>query len=348
MFEVVGNARQIDYRRAGLFLLAGLALVAGLIYLSAWAGRASVGWLAQQPPYQIPFDRIELVHEPPPWYLGAGSQSSRGSRAFLEGVRSSSREPDHVAMLVVVPDELTAAFKKYAWVKQVARVEYAPGRIRVELRYRQPIAWVQLRGAQQQMLDDEGTILPTENIDVAALGRVLKITGDGGLAPPVATQYGEKWKSKTDAGGLQQVDERILAAAKLAGFLLEEPQAGDAERALALRIDEIIVTDFHKNVPEAGTRGLFVQNAEGAAIWWGEAPGAEKPGRPSAKDKWAMLCQWANTTQARFLKDGDYWEFTRSGIVHTCPHPGARHRPATLWERHGGEADANPKSAKSG
>ena len=31
------------------------------------------------------------------------------------------------------------------------------------------------------MVDDEGTILPTEDIDVAALGRVIKIDGDGGL-----------------------------------------------------------------------------------------------------------------------------------------------------------------------
>ncbi len=175
-YDEEGNHRKIGYRRAGVLVVVGLAVAAGLFYLTDWARRASVGWLASQPQYQIPFDRIELVHEPPRWYEG-------GSRAFLKGVRLGSREPDHVSILDVTPDDLRLAFKKYAWVDEVIRVAYGPGRVRVELRYRQPVAWVQVRDSGQFMLDQEGNILPTENIDVAALGRVIRIVGDGGLAP---------------------------------------------------------------------------------------------------------------------------------------------------------------------
>jgi hypothetical protein len=333
-FEAAGTGRQIDYRRVGFFLVVGSATLVGLVYFSAWAARTSVGWLAQQPQYQIPFDQIELVPKPPRWY-------ERGSQAFLEGVRLGSREPDHLSVLDLAPDALTAAFKKYAWVNQVTRITYPPGRIRVELRYRQPVAWVQLRGAQQRMIDDEATVLPTDNIDVKKLGRVVKITCIGGLPAPSATQFGEKWKSKADENSAAEVDERIVAAAKLAGFLLQEPQATDAERSLALRLDEINVSDFEN-------RGLFVINAERAAILWDDAPGDEKPGRPTASDKWAILKHWEESTPARFLESGDYWAFGKTDLYWICPPSHVRHRPKTASERPVGSWVTKPKSAKSG
>lgn len=337
-FDLEGNRRQIGYRRIGLVALAGVAVSTLLAYLGTWAARASVGWLAHQPQYQVPFQKIELLNEPPRWFEG-------GAPKFLESVRLGSREPEHVPVLNVAPDDLAAIFKKYAWVAQVTRVDYGSGRIRVELRYRQPVAWVTVRGGQQLMIDDEGTILPTDDVDLAALGRVPNITGDladGGLAPPAATQYGEKWKSRSGPGGLEEVDARILAAGKLAGFLLREPQASDAQRSSALRMMKIIVTDFDK-------RGLFVTNAEDAAILWGDAPGAERSIGPSADDKWAMLRRWELSTQARFLDEGDYWDFGKTKLVHVCPrlHPN-RHHPRTAAERTVGSRDTDRRSTNAG
>jgi hypothetical protein len=258
-------------------------------------------------------------------------------------VRLGSREPDHIAVLDVTTDELRLAFKKYAWVDEVTRVAYGGGRVRVELRYRQPVAWVQLRDAGQLMVDREGTILPAEDIDVAALGRVIPIVGAGGLAPPAAFQFGEKWKFKANSSGLEQADERILAAAKLAGFLLREPQAGDAERSLALCVRQIfIVADFD-------VRGLFVINKEGAAILWGNGPGAERPGEHSAEEKWAILRGWADTTRARFLEPEDFWSFSRTGLQHRCPHRRDPHRPKeSSSDPSGGEPLAGRKSPQSG
>jgi hypothetical protein len=317
-FESDVNGRSIDYRRIAVFGTAGLVLLAGVVYLSAWTARHSAGWLAQQPEFQLPFDRIELVPAPPRWYL-------HGSEAFLDDVRKTSHEPDHISLLEVAPEDLTTAFRKYPWVNEVTRVAYAPGHIRVELRYRQPVAWVQLRNGRQFMVDDEGCMLPTENIDVEALGRVPKIIGE--IEPPVATQYGEKWKSRSEPGGRDEVDERIQAAARLAGFLMQVPQRADADRSSALRITQIIVTAFEK-------RGLFVFNAEGAIILWGDAPSGTRSGVPTADEKWAILRHWERSTAARFLDQGDYWAFEKNQLVHRCPDQHkVRHHPKTASER---------------
>lgn len=318
-FDEAAKGRKIDYARLGLMIGAGVALAAGLF----WASRASLDWLATQPQYQIPFRQIELVdsfgrpNEPPRWYRG-------GATGFLENVRIDSREPEAISVLQVTADRLARAFKNYAWVEDVLRVDYPPGRIRVELRYRQPVAWVQLRDRDQMMVDDEGTILPTKDVDVTALGRVIRIIGDpqyGGLAAPSDRRFGVKWKSREKGGELDKSDERILAAARLAGFLVRGEPARDGETSAALRIIWINVTDY-------GRRGLFVTNAEDATIHWGDAPGpAERPDGLSADERWRLLRRWAETTDARFLTHGDYWAFSRHEVHFVCGHAGAPHRP---------------------
>jgi hypothetical protein len=329
-FDEAGEKRKIDYPRAGLIVLGALVLAAGFL----WVKRASLDWLADQPQYQVPFDQIQLVdasgqpNPPPRWYHG-------GARVFLENVRIASREPEAVSVLHFTADRLSQVFKNYAWVEDVIGVHYGPGSIRVELRYRQPVAWVQLRGGEQIMVDHEGTILPAKDIDVSALGRVIKIYGDlndNGLAPPSDFRFGVKWKCRAGAPAVEEVDSRILAAARLAGFLTGEEQARDAEKSPALRVIGIIVTDFRG-------RGLFVSNNEDAAILWGDAPGSERPETPSADEKWAMLRRWAETTEARRLVVGDYWAISGSGVRFVCRHPQAPHRPSSSAHRPSGKAD---------
>jgi hypothetical protein len=330
-FDEAGKKRTIDYPRAGVIVLGALVLASGFF----WAKRASLDWLADQPQYQVPFDQIQLVdasgqpNQPPGWYHG-------GARVFLENVRIASREPEAVSVLQLTADRLSQVFKNYAWVEDVIRVHYGPGSIRVELRYRQPVAWVQLRGGDQKMVDHEGTILPAKDIDVAALGRVIKILGDlndGGLAPPSDDRDGVKWKCRAGAPTVEEVDTRILAAARLAGFLTREEQARDAEKSAALNIVGIVVTDFQR-------RGLFVKNNEDAAILWGYAPESKRPDTPSTDEKWAMLRRWAETTEARRLVAEDYWEFSRNGVRFVCPHPRAAHRPTSSGDRNSGKRDA--------
>ncbi len=270
----------------------------------------------------------------------SGTRGDHGP--FLKRCAKVHASPTTFSVLGGLPDNLKSAFQKYAWVNEVTRVAYGPGRVRVELRYRRPVAWVQLRDADQLLVDEEGTVLPTEDIDVAALGRVIKITGAGGLARPSATQYGEKWKSKATGDELEVVDAGILAAAKLAGFLLREPRAADAQRSTALKFTQIIVSDFER-------RGLFVVNDEGTPILWGDGPSLGDRGELSPEEKWAVLRRWAETAPARFLEPGDFWSISKSGLLHKCPHKADPHKPRTSSSpTQGQRANGTAKSRLSG
>jgi hypothetical protein len=323
-FDEAGNHRKIDYQRAGMLVLAGLAVLAGLLYLGDRGKRATLDWLGHQAQYQLSFDRIELAPETPRWYLG-------GSQAFLERVRLGAGEPENIAVLDVARDRLALAFKKYAWVEEVLKVAYPPGQIRLEIRYRQPVARVQLRGGEKKLIDRNAVILPAEDVDLAALDQVITITGDnsaGGLAAPSEPRPGVIWKSPGDQTGLIRVDERIVAASKLAAFLVQDERANDAGQYPALHMVEIIVTDFRVH-----TRGLFVLNAERTMIRWGDAPGDEPVGTLSAEEKWAILRQWRQKIRSRLLELGDYWSFSKRGLDHVCPHRDDSHRPKEFSER---------------
>jgi hypothetical protein len=306
------HTRQFDAVRVAMVLAAGLAMAIALVWLGSWAMRSTLDWLAVQPPYQIPFNQIHLVNPPPPWFLG-------GKDALLEGVRKSAGEPETISVLQVSPERLAMSFKKYAWVEGV-KVSYAPGQIEVELRYHQPVAWVQLSSTDQIVIDEKGDILPAENVDVPKLGATIKVTGRG-LSAPSDRRPGVVWKVR-DETRLEKVDERISAAAKLASFLLHEPQHGDAQRSNALRVHDIIVTEF-------SGRGLFVITAENVEICWGDAPGDEPTGHPTAAEKWDMLRRWEQTEPTRSLVVGDYWAFSSDGVRHEGPHSDLRQQPET-------------------
>jgi hypothetical protein len=306
------NTRQFDAVRVGMVLVAGLAMAIALVFLGLWATHSTLDWLAVQAPYQIPFKQIHLVNPPPPWFLG-------GKDALLEGVRKSAGEPETISVLQVSPERLAMSFKKYAWVEGV-KVSYAPGLIEVELRYHQPVAWVQLSSTDQIVIDAKGDILPAENVDVPKLGTVIKVTGRG-LSAPSDRRPGVVWKVR-DETNFEKVDERISAAAKLAGFLVQNPQHGDAQRSNALRVEHIIVTDF-------SGRGLFVITTENVEICWGHAPGDEPAGQLTATEKWAMLRRWEQTEKTRSLAEGDYWAFSSEGLRHEGPQSDLRHQPKT-------------------
>jgi hypothetical protein len=287
-------------------VIAGLTVAGVLVLLVIWGGRRAVAWLHRQAPYQLPFQDIRLEPGPPVWFRG-------GKRAFLDGVRRQSREPTPISVLNVGPERLAGAFKNYPWIEEV-KVRYVPGGITVRPRYRWPVAYVQLDHAVQVVVDHTGTILPAEDLDetCSEVKSLLKITGEG-LVPPSDPRPGVKWKTSDWAN-----ESRVLAAAKLAGFLREEPRFSEASKTPALHMIELIVSDFYR-------RGLFAVNAQGAVIWWRGAPDEEGPGEPSAASKWAILSRWAATTEHRSLAEGDYWAFGKTEIRLICTHPGMPH-----------------------
>ncbi len=318
-FNPAGDRPETPWRRAGLLVFVGLAIAAVIAaviaYLGFQAARTAVNWLHHQPQYHVAFGEIKLLSKPPACYRG-------GSAAFLEHVRRSAGEPEQISLLEEAPDRLARAFKLNPWVEKVVRVAYTAGRISVALEYREPVAWVKLPHGQQQLVDGDGRILAADDVDIEPLGRAIKITGQE-LAAPEEARPGLVWKTKGSGGGVDEVDSRVVAAARLARFLRNPDRMREAQASPALRIFEIIVTspsDFSR-------AGLFVMNDEGAEIRWGEAPGAESPGKPTAEEKWRMLEEWRDTEPLRSLPEGDYWQFSRKSLRKVCPHPQSPHLP---------------------
>jgi hypothetical protein len=318
------------YRRRMLAAaLVILAIFGVLGYLSVLGGRAAVSWLHRQPQYQLPFREIHLEPEPPAWFRGS-------KKGFLEGVRRESRESAAIPLLDLGPAQLAGDFKNYPWVEDV-KVRYVPGAIYVRLHYRQPVAYVQLGDAVQMIVDENGTILPDKDVDetCSEVKSLVKITGDG-LLPPADPRPGVTWKSPEGEN-----DPRILAAAKLAGFLRKDPRLPEAQQRPALHVIEIIVSQFDR-------RGLFVMNAEAAVIWWKRAPGEEAPGEPSAAEKWAILRKWAEAQEQLSLPKGDFWAFSNADLVPVCAHPGKPHVPEKGPATRPEQASSVRKQAKPG
>lgn len=315
-FDPFRDRRRIDLLRAGLIAAAAMAAVALLLYVGSRAAIAAVHWLHVQSQYQVTFDKIELVRELPSWYRG-------GKREFLGRVRRESGHAESISQLDVRPDRLALAFKLDPWVEEVLKVSYSPGRISLDLKIREPVAWLKLADGQPQIVDGEGRLLPAEDVDIESAGGLLRLTCVG-LSLPSDRRPGVVWKSRPQGADSDQVEERIVAAAGLARFLKRELQAAGPGASAAVRMIEIIlssdVSDFRK-------RGLFILNSEGTEFCWGRAPGSEAPKEPTAREKWQMLLNWEAQPHSRKLTEPDYWVVSPRGLLLVCTHEGRPHRP---------------------
>ena len=317
---LIGITRRGDPRRLALLLAAGVATLVAVAYVASLGTAAAVAWLHRQPYYHVSFDRICVEPSPPLWYRG-------GVDAFLDAVRRSARQSKPIARLDLAPDELASMFKNYPWVEGV-RVRYLSDRIVVNVRYRQPVAYVQTYQGEQLLVDEKATILPSADVDESRFApvRLARITAQR-LDPPADQTPGVSWKTRSKNDDVPRDDPRIRAAAKLAGFLRSQAQSQSSTIPRAIRIGEIIVTVFDKN-----DRGLFVLNDEGQTIWWRQAPGEERPGEPKASEKWEMLRKWCESGKKRTLPEHDYWAFSATELLHVCPEPGHPHLTKTAAE----------------
>lgn len=300
-FEFVRPKGRLEARRlvAALLLLVSVALV--VFYLGRQAVDAAVGWLHGQPRYQLRFDEIQLVKPPPAWFRG-------GAPAFLERVRQTANEPEVLSLLELEPGRIERAFKLFPWVKTVESIAFPPRTIEVRLAYNEPAAVVQIGTVDQVVLDRRAIVLPVEDIDTAKVGRTILINGRGIVAPP-SNRLGLIWKTETpDRPELAQVDRYVVQAAKLAGFLLKPQRQREAESAPSLRILAIIASG------SMNERWLFIQNAENVLILWGEAPGDERPGDPSAEEKWRILVDKAKAKAIEPQNKPGYWVFSNADL----------------------------------
>ncbi len=286
--------------RLGLWALSGTVALLLVLAATVTGGRALVRWLHKRPAYQLRFDEMTLEPEPPAWFV-------RGRAGFLDGLRSNAKRPESLSVLDVDLDTLRDDFRHYAWVKKVEGIERAgPNRIVVHLDYREPVArW---KGDPRVVIDGDGVILYADDIDPEAAAGLIWLASLE--EPPFHSNPGEPWKKGGAAEDLAMPDGRVIAAARLAGFLKARR---DAEVLPALRVVAIHPTRDPR---------FFVQFADRVMVFWDEAPGAERPGELSASKKWDILRDHVRRHGRLVVADPMeiYLKFTKRGLVE-LPRP---------------------------
>jgi len=167
------------------------------------------------------------------------------------------------------------AFELHAWVEKVLRVSKEPlGRVLVELRYRQPIAWVEVPSIMSPdnqdgvlPIDGHAILLPPDDFKEEDVKPYLRISVDD-LAPwgPVGTAW---------------PDERVTGAAQIAALLDGQVNSLELHRILV-----------HTTTAEIrGGQAAFYElvTRQGHRILWGHAPGSETGTEATSGDKLAHL-----------------------------------------------------------
>jgi hypothetical protein len=280
-----------------LAAMVAAAVLLGLLGLHGY--RNVVGWLQGHSDYRVAFDRI-VLDPPPPAYIRSGASG------ILDRVKRNSRQPEELETLRVDLEALGRDFALSSpWIEKVreVRVEGRPNRIRVAVDYRKPVARFP---NTQLILDRGGVVLPNADIEQSELGALLWITEYRG-----ALNVPRVGLSLLPIEG--EESHNFLAGLKLAEFVLNR----DANARLAGHT-------FWAVGLAHGATWLSLHTDDGYRISWGEAPGLESPGKPSASQKWRWLEEWFGREQlSEEARKSRFLSFTRSGVeVRDDPEPG--------------------------
>lgn len=170
--------------------------------------------------------------------------------------------------------QISSAFGSHPWVRRVIGVRKQPtGGLDVRLEYRQPVAMVDvvsrhpdLSGVGCFAVDADGVLLPPADFSQSHTLEFLHIVAPGAYP--------------TGAIGTAFGDERITAAAKLAGLL--HPIRDE------LKLRSIGV---HGDLRSNPIVQLEIANQDGDLFFWGSPPGEEPRGEPPAADKLRTLLE---------------------------------------------------------
>jgi hypothetical protein len=292
-FVVLPAERRFVLNRLGLAALAsGLALVVVGVVGSSVVEKA-VRWLHAQPQYRTTFGAITLVPPPPAWYRG-------GAAVFLDRVRRGAQREDlPFSALDADLAELGREFRLYCWVKRVGQIRLrSPNRLVVPLEYREPVAMVDVTGAQDWTpIDGDAVILPLEDVGEASVASLIPIFG---LGVPYDPRPGQVWKRLDVARGVGETDVRAFSAARLAAYLKSKSSRSPL-RPVAIHT--------------TGTSNLYLEIDQKTMVYWAEAPGDEAPGRLKADQKLAMLQRWLLRRPATPIVIPYFLNFSKEGVV---------------------------------
>jgi hypothetical protein len=176
--------------------------------------------------------------------------------------------------------QVARAFALHPWVAEVVRVsKHHPSRVVVQLRYRRPVAAVEvLRDGQWGVfaVDADGVLLPREDFahDDHLRNDYLRVwAGDTWPAGPEGTPWG---------------DRRVAGAARIADAI------GPAWKQLGLYR---IKADSQRGGGRDDAEPVYQLFTPGnRRIVWGRAPGREGVGEPASKEKLARLMAYVKET----------------------------------------------------
>ena len=212
--------------------------------------------------------------------------------AFRDGSLGELSSLDHELAYKVF-----RAFELHSWVAKVNRVNKGPqGRVDVDLRYRRPVAWVEIPSSMSPQnesgilpIDAEAVLLPPTDFQDDAIA-MLRITIDE-LIPwgPVGTTW---------------PDPRIVGAAQLAALV-----EGNWQQ---MQLHGITIATSPAEARSSGQVVYELITRSGHRFIWGSAPGHEIVGEASTTQKIQVLRRLA--TEIGAAAPTQHWEIDlRSG-----------------------------------
>ena len=294
-----GDQTRIDRgnsgRRGWLFALGICLSLAAVVAATGWLGTARK-WLADRPDYQIPWNQIQL--EPaPPAYIRAGTTP------VLAGVKKRLGGPESISTLAQDWAELARALSLGSpWVEEVHKIAVSgyPNKLVINLSYRHPIAMLNAGGnaGSKIILDKNGVVLPSDDIDLKEAGSLIRIDGLSGALEP------RPGLALTTAGS--QDETKLQAAIGLANFVRAQTEAQSPNSAKPLlQAVNLRYGDHH----------LFAQTRDGLWVLWGDAPEQEPAGQLRAQQKWSFLKDWLANHAPVADRPGSYLVFTPTGAT---------------------------------
>ena len=222
---------------------------------SLW--RNQVPGIAQKPQYRLKIENIHIT-PPPPW-IRTDIKAEALRDAGLVGNLSVLDDWDEFSSRV------KSAFELHPWVATVERIsKRLPSALDIELKYRRPIAAVELSDASGVTLlpiDEHAVRLPEGDLTEVERRYLPRIAGVNGR--PLV---GDTW-----------MDARVVGGAKLAAALADIWQK--------LRLVEILA-HVEPNSPGGEAACSFeIVTSGGTRIVWGTAPGKEAVAQESSADE---------------------------------------------------------------
>ncbi len=318
------GSRRLSFPRLAL----AVAVIGSVLILVGYVGSWTIAWVtsyvASLDDQQIPFSAIELVPEPDPWV-------HEGKTLILEQVRLASKREPMIRRLDLDLNRLADDFKALSpWVKRVNRIERPPGRLRIHLEYRQPVAAVVVDRGKQfvesddrkrlfiEAVDDEGVPLPRNQINWTSREVPYLVKGMSnplipivGADPQSEPRYCEPWQRFDRDGKPIGPDVMLVKAAKIAAFLRKQPTTTPGGKP-APRIDRIFI-------PGDPSNSFLLNDSEQNVILWGKPPGDEELGDLSAEARWKLLLEWVDRHGPLNVKSPDFLYFDRDSVKFRGP-----------------------------